>query len=44
MSQMNGISLVSTAGQFGPVLLPYDDEELCFLKQFGFNTYSVSLF
>ena len=38
---MNGTSLLSTLGQFGPVLLSYvsknDDKELCFLKKFGFR-------
>ena len=37
---MHGTSLLSTPGQFGPVLLPWvrknDDEEHCFLKLFGF--------
>ena len=38
---MHGTSLLSTPGQFGPVVLPYvsknDDEEHCFLKWFGFS-------
>jgi hypothetical protein len=44
---MYGTSLLSTPGQFGPVLLPLvsknDDKELCFLKQFGFNTICFSM-
>ena len=40
---MHETSLLSTPDQFGPVLLPYlnknDDEELCFLKYFGFSNY-----
>ena len=38
---MHETSQQNTQGQFGPVLLPKasknDDEELCFLKQFGYN-------
>ena len=38
---MHGTSLLSTLGQFGPVLLfqasKNDDEENCFLKKFGFK-------
>ena len=37
---MHGTSLLSTPGQFGPVLLPQvnkNDGELCFLKKFGFT-------
>ena len=38
---MHETSLLSTPGQFGPVFLPLvsknDDEELCFLTQFGFR-------
>ena len=41
---MQGTSLLSTPGQFGPVLLPYvsknDDKEHCFLKKFGFSIQS----
>jgi len=39
---MHGTSLLSTPGQFGPVLLPWvsgsDDEEHCFLNKFGFRS------
>ena len=42
---MHGTSLLSTRGQFEPVLLPKvsknDDEELCFLKKFGFSVIST---
>ena len=46
MSQMHRTSLLSTPGQFGPVLLPQvsknDDEEHCFLKYFGFSSTSIN--
>ena len=44
---MHETSLLSTPGQFGPVLLPKvstnDNEELCFLKWFGFTTVISSI-
>ena len=47
MPLIHGTSMVSTPGQFGPVLLPKvsknDDKEHCFLQSFGFSWYLHSL-
>ena len=44
-STVHGTSLLSTPGQFGPILLPEvsknDDKKLCFFKKFGFITSSL---
>ena len=36
-------SLLSTPGQFGPKVSKTDDEELCFLKRFGFTNVTIHL-
>ena len=36
-------SVMSTPGQFGPLVSKNDDEEHCFLKKFGFRNLQIRL-